>query len=253
MLDNVRAQYRLLTEKLGVTHVKGVIGYSMGGAQAYQWAVEYPDFMDTIVPICASARTSVHNKVFLEGVKSALIAARSGTSLGPGLGQCYPSNSPWTATQKEVGLKAFARVYAGWGFSQTFYRRNLFIGHYKSKDLEDFMVDFWEKWGLSNDPDNLLVMLQTWQLADVSQQARFGGDLKEALGSIKARVLVMPGRTDLYFPLEDSAIEVESMSCGRAKLAVIESDWGHWAGGGVGDPKDWRFVDKTVAKFLSSA
>lgn len=50
------------------------------------------------------------------------------------------------------------------------------------------------------DPDNLLVMLQTWQNGDVSKQEPYNGDFEKALASIKAKTLVLPGKTDLYFP-----------------------------------------------------
>ncbi len=55
----------------------------------------------------------------------------------------------WTAEEKEVGLKAFGRVYAGWGFSQAFYREKLYESALGFKDLEDFMKNFWETWALS--------------------------------------------------------------------------------------------------------
>ncbi|KAF9891710.1 hypothetical protein FE257_003722 [Aspergillus nanangensis] len=252
--DNVSAQYRLLTEKLSIHHLKAIVGWSMGGGQAYQWAVQYPAFMDLIVPICSSARTAIHNNIFLEGVKSALVAARGGTSLGIGKGQKYPSNNaerPWTAEQRETGLKAFARVYAGWGFSQTWYREESYVRYFGASDAEGFIRDFWEKWAMQNDPDDLLVMLQTWQLGDISASAGFGGDLVRALQSIRARVLVAPGETDLYFPPEDSRFEVESMGPGRASLAVIRSTWGHWAGGPGDSKEDWRFLDEEIGKVLA--
>src|SRR6267378_4423417 len=47
--DNVEAVHRLLTEDLKVTHLKAVIGFSMGAQQAFQWAVSYPAFADRIV------------------------------------------------------------------------------------------------------------------------------------------------------------------------------------------------------------
>ena len=137
--------------------------------------------------------------MFLEGVKSALIAARGGLSLGVGLGQRYPSNEPWTPQQREVGLKAFGRVYAGWGFSQAWYRHKLFSKFFGAKDEEEFLQTFWEPWGLKNDPDDLLVMLRTWQLGDISRAPEFGGDLTKALQSIKCRVVVAPVETDMYF------------------------------------------------------
>jgi len=49
--DMVLAQYRLLTEGLGVKHVRLVIGNSMGGMQAWIWGVRYPVFMDALVPM----------------------------------------------------------------------------------------------------------------------------------------------------------------------------------------------------------
>lgn len=86
----------------------------MGGAQSYQWATQYPDFMDLVVPFCTSARTSLHNQVFLEGVKCALLSAKHVESAGSGedgKGQDYRT---WSDKEREVGLKAFGRVYAGW-------------------------------------------------------------------------------------------------------------------------------------------
>lgn len=242
----MRAQHRLITEHLGIAHAKAVVGWSMGGAQAYQWAVQYPDFVDAVVPICASAKTAIHNNVFLEGVKSALIGPRGGLSAGIGQGQRYLFGDTWTPEQREVGLKAFARVYAGWGFSQTWYREKRYA-HFGAADAEEFIVKFWEAWALTNDPDDLLVMLQTWQLGDISAAPPFGGDLVQALQSIKARVVVAPCETDLYFPPADSQFEVEHMREGRGKLAVIPSIWGHWAGGPGDSVEDWRFLDEQMA------
>lgn len=239
-----------MTEKLGIKHVKAVVGWSMGAAQSYQWAVQYPDFMDVIVPICGSARTAIHNNVFLEGVKSALIAARGGVSAGIGKGQEYPNNESWTEEQRKAGLKAFARVYAGWGFSQAWYREKRYT-ELGATDPEDFIKKFWEGWAFTNHPDDLLVMLQTWQLGDISASAEFGGDLAKALGSIKARALVAPCETDLYFPPEDSRYEVENMAEGRGSLGVIPSIWGHWAGGPGDSQEDWKWLDEKMEQFFS--
>lgn len=117
--DNVRAQYELVTCHLGISRVRAVLGWSMGAAQSYQWATQYPDFMDVVVPFCGSARTSLHNRVFLEGVKSALLAAKKVASAGSGeIGVQAGGNGSyertWSAEEKEVGLKAFGRGYAGW-------------------------------------------------------------------------------------------------------------------------------------------
>lgn len=50
------------------------------------------------------------------------------------------------------------------------------------------------------DPENLLTMLYTWQSGDVSKQKPYNGDFKAAMQGIKAKMLVLPGKTDLYFP-----------------------------------------------------
>ncbi len=129
--DNVLAQHTLLTKKLNITHLRMVTGWSMGAGQCFQWATQFPDFMDIIVPFCGSAKTSLHNQVFLEGVKSALLAAKHTSSAGSTFGRTAsgstdtPESRQWTTTEKTVGLKAFGRGYAGWGFSQSFYREKL--------------------------------------------------------------------------------------------------------------------------------
>ena len=74
LYDNVAAQQRLLAERLGVEQLALVAGWSMAGCQSFQWGAQFPDRVKAIVPFCASAKVSVHNFVFLEGVKAALVA-----------------------------------------------------------------------------------------------------------------------------------------------------------------------------------
>lgn len=79
--------------------------------------------MDICVPFCGSAKTALHNQVFLEGVKSALLAAKGISSAGSKEGAVVTDRGEqvrvWTREEREVGLKAFGRGYAGWGFSQV--------------------------------------------------------------------------------------------------------------------------------------
>jgi len=51
--DMVLAQYRLVTEGLGVKHLRLVLGNSMGGMHTWIWGTQYPDFMDALVPMAA--------------------------------------------------------------------------------------------------------------------------------------------------------------------------------------------------------
>lgn len=52
--DMVQAQYRLVTEHLGLRHLRVVLGNSMGGMQVWMWAEKYPDFMDVAVPMAST-------------------------------------------------------------------------------------------------------------------------------------------------------------------------------------------------------
>ena len=72
--DNVHAQRRLLEEKFGITKLKLIYGWSMGGQQALHWGAIFPDKVERICALCTSARTSPHNKVFLEGIRATLTA-----------------------------------------------------------------------------------------------------------------------------------------------------------------------------------
>lgn len=219
----------------------------MGAAQAFQWATQFPAVPAAIVPFCGAARCSPHNAVFLEGVKAALLAARGAQSAGVSRG---PAAAPaaWSAEQRETGLKALGRVYAGWGFSQAFYRERRYEG-LGFASVEEFLVGFWEAWALGKEPENLLCMLGTWQGADVARQRGWEGDLGRALGSVRARCLVMPCRTDLYFTVEDSEEEVRLLG-ERGELVVFESVWGHWAGGPGQSVEDVKFLDEQLARFL---
>ena len=54
--DMVEWQYRLVHDELGFQHVKSVVGISMGGMQALQWAVSYPDFMESIINLVGTPK-----------------------------------------------------------------------------------------------------------------------------------------------------------------------------------------------------
>jgi homoserine O-acetyltransferase len=235
--DNVRLQHRLVTEKFGVKRLLLVTGWSMGGLQTFHWGALYPDMVERIAPFCGSAKCSRHNFVFLEGVKAALTADAAW-------------NEGWYKEKPAKGLRAMARVYAGWGFSQAFYREELDIKKLGFSSLEDFLVAFWEGFFLPKDANNLLAMLWTWQNGDISDNELYNGDLKKALGAIKAKAYVMPGHTDLYFPPEDSKFEVANMP--NAKFIEFASIWGHFAGGPGTSPEDVKFLDAKLKELLAS-
>ena len=235
LYDNVFCQHRLLTEKLGIERIRLVAGWSMAGCQAYHWAAQFPEMVETILPFCASARTSPHNFVFLEGVKASLTADQSW-------------NEGNYTSPPESGLKAFGRVYAGWAFSQSFYREGLFrkLGF---ETVEDLLQD-WEEDHLNWDANNLLAKLRTWQTADISANPLYGSAFQLALGAIQAKTIVIACSSDLYFPPEDNKIEVQEMR--NAELRIYDSPWGHCVASPGNDPKFTRFLDSAIAELLET-
>ncbi len=233
ILDNVICQQRLLDEVFGITSIKLVMGWSMGAMQAYQWGAAYPDQVQNMLCVCGSARVSPHNRVFLDGVESAL---RADQQFNDG-----------RYTDKPVqGLKAFARVYAGWAYSQAFYRDALYkdLGF---ETIEELLLS-WEQDHLAWDANDLLAMLWTWKHADIGKTPGMDNNFNKALASITARSVIMPCNTDLYFTVADNAGEIAHMP--NAELRVIHSDWGHIAGGPGRVASVSDFIDKTIDELL---
>lgn len=230
--DNVVCQHRLLTEALGVRRIRLVAGFSMGGMQAYQWGALYPDLVDAIAPICASAKISDHNYLFVDSAKGAL-------QLDPDY------KDGWYTSPPLRGLLAFGKVYAAWLFSQDFMRERLYtsIGLRTREDVLKLTQNYF----LQNDANDLLAMADTWLQGDISANPSFGGDLVAALGAIRCRAIVMPGTTDQYFPVADNAAEVARMP--HAELRPIPSGWGHGAGFGM-SPADNAHIDEALAALL---
>ena len=234
--DNIACQYKLLTENLGIDRIALVTGWSMAGCQAYQWASQYPDFVDAILPFCASAKTSTHNYVFLEGVRAALCADQNW------------NNGDYDSPPVD-GLKAFARVYAGWAFSQTFYRDSLFqeIGY---ETIEDLLID-WENEHVENwNANNLLAKLATWQASDISVGPLYNGNFKMALKAIRAKTILMPCTQDLYFPPEDNAVEASYIM--NAELRPFDSPFGHCAANPGNDSGFEASLERAIGDLLET-
>ena len=115
-----------MTQRFGIHSIALVIGYSLGAQQTYQWAVE---MVQRIAPICGTTRTTPHNAVFLQSLRAALTA-----------------DAAWAGgdyrDQPGLGMRALARVYAGWGLSQQFYKQEL-CRQMGFDSLESFVTGFW--------------------------------------------------------------------------------------------------------------
>ena len=232
--DNVIAQHRLLTEHFGVTGVALVIGYSMSGQQAYHWGALYPDFVERICCICGSAKTSPHNWVYLNGYKTIMESAEGWQD-----GNC----TTWPPRL----LAAVTNLASTMALSQDWYRASAFE-RMGATNLDEFLKateNFFAPWV----PADLYHQTLTWMAADVSAHPMFNGDLSAALSAIKARALIMPCDTDMYFRVADNEAEVGRMP--NAELKVVHSMWGHMAGMPGLSPSDDAFIDAAVKQLLA--
>lgn len=234
-LDNIRAQKHLL-DSLGIEKLALVYGWSMGAQQAYHWGALYPDRVERIAAICGTAKTTDHNKVFLQSLRTALTA-----------------DPTWNGTKFEGipdrGFTAFARIYASWAASQAYYKQGLYY-QFGYESLEDYLIRGWEANYRKKDPLNYLAMIDTWLHCDVSNNSTYQGDYQQALKSISAKTLVMPATTDLYFTPEDCQAEAELIP--NAQYLPITSIWGHRGGNPYQNPEDELFIKEAIRELLIS-
>ena len=233
--DNVEAVHRLLTEDLKITHVRAVIGFSMGAQQAFQWAVSRPDFADRIVATAGTAKTWPHGVVRLEGQIAAL-------TTDPAF-----NGGDYTSPPRK-GIEAYGMVWLGWLYSQEWWRREMWKGAAPGRTLDQEIENRRRTFFANNDANDLILQARTWQRHDVGATPGFNGDLERALRSIKAPLLYMPSETDLYFPIGDARFEAQFIP--RVSLVPIPSLWGHPAGAG-GNPADRAFLNDRIGRFLA--
>lgn len=232
-LDNIHAQNQLLNS-LGIEKLALVYGWSMGAQQAYHWGALYGDRTQRIAALCGTAKTTAHNQIFLQSLRTSLTA-----------------DPTWNGSKfegiPERGYKAFARIYASWAASQAYYRAGIYY-QFGYKSLEDYLLQGWEANYRQRDPHNLLSMIDTWLHCDVSNNPTYQGDYEQALKSITAKTLVMPSSTDLYFTPEDCQAEANLIP--NAEYLPIPSIWGHRAGNPYQNPEDEMFIRAAVRELL---
>lgn len=242
--DQINAQHDLLTTHLGITVLDVVLGFSMGGQQAYYWASMHSSvtpsssfIVHNAVVICGSARTSGHNYAFLEGPTTAL---QNSADYADGAYQARAGVRP------ARGLRAFGRAYGAWLTSGAWYRERLWEKALGFASVEEYLRGGPDKAFQGWDPEDLLILARQWQAGDISKvKGKMG--YEDALGSIEARVLVMPSRTDQYFAWEDG--EEECRHLNRGRLEVIPTVWGHIAGGGANEA-DNEWMNGKIGEFL---
>jgi homoserine O-acetyltransferase/O-succinyltransferase len=233
--DDVRAQYRLVTEHFKIEKLQLVLGWSMGAQQTYEWAVRYPGMVLRAAPFGGTAKTAPHNYLFVclheEAIKS---------------DPAWNGGNYSEPSAVKAGLTLHSHAFSVMGLCAAFYKQEAWR-IFGSTSLDDFMKNFWEAWFLPMDPNNLLCMAWKWRHGDVSRLT--DGNLGRALGRIQAKTYVMPFASDMMFPVEDCAGEQGMIA--RSELRAINSSWAHFAMLCI-DPADQRQIDQNLAELLAT-
>lgn len=209
--DDVVAQERLLRERYGIERLQLVVGGSMGGQQAWEWAVRFPDKVLRAAPIAATAQNTPHDFLFTETLVETI--------------ECDPGFAAGEyGSHEDVvdGLKRHAKLWAAMGFSTEFFKTEHWRGiGFDSR--EALQTAFMEPYFTAMDPNDLLAMAWKWQRGDVARNA--GGDLAAALGRVTAKLVAMPISEDMFFPPRDCAADAALVP--GAEVKVIDSISGH--------------------------
>jgi homoserine O-acetyltransferase/O-succinyltransferase len=238
MRDMVNSQQRLVAGKLGIRKLVTVVGASMGGMQALQWAVSYPDMMASVVPIIPLARTPAWTTGVLEMLRQSIMADAKWN------GGNYAASDP-----PEQGM----RLWAGWlsgvivrtpvfqeelypkgGEDEIKYLKGVQDGGWKRMDAVDWIYQSW-----------------AYDQHNVGNTPGFNGDVKRALGSIKAKTLILAGSIDLLNP-EYEAMEAAKAIPGARYVPINDSrPMGHLSGAGATAPEN-EVQNREIAAFLST-
>ncbi len=223
--DWVRSQ-ALLADHLGIERFAAIVGGSLGGMQALQWAIDYPGRVRASVLIACAAKLSAQNIAFNE-------IARQAIQSDP---EYRSGNYRSTDTNPDQGL-GLARMIGHVtylshdGMGQKFGRELKFGDLSQARDVE-FQVESYLRYqgqSFSKRFDANTYLLMTRALDFFDPAGKFGGDLVAAFRQASASFLVLSFTTDWRFSTARSKEIVDALIAARKNTvgAVIESDHGH--------------------------
>jgi homoserine O-acetyltransferase len=232
--DMVASQLRLLRDELGLASVVAVVGASMGGMQALQWAVTEPGYMRAIVAMTPMARTAPWAVAVVETARRALTAdpAWDGRQF-----TAYPERG-WRAWSGVMSALAGRTPQA---LDETFDEPDQVLGW-----MEQLTAD-----NRANGFDATDWLYQSWayQAHDLGSTAGFDGDIDAALASIRAATLVLAPPLDLFNPAQCAHRAADAIE--NATLLEIPSMQGHQSAG-TASGKDVVFLNEEIAAFLAT-
>jgi homoserine O-acetyltransferase len=227
--DMVNSEKALL-DSLGIQHVRVVMGASMGGMIAYEWAVRYPDFIDKIIPIIACPRHPSMGSVLV--LQPAIRIAMLDPKWNKGN---YYGQKEQPEESLSLAMQLMFTAASAAGACERSYRRNsLDVECYKKvaafSSAEKTLYDFVKANSGATDLNHWIYSCKICMNADISRP--YGGDMDAALSRITAKVLAIPCKHDVLHPWElvDWTVERIKWLGGSAELYPIDSDTGHMAG-----------------------
>ena len=229
--DMVHAQYRLLVDHLGLAGVHAIVGASMGGMQALQWAVSHRDFARRVVALTPMAKTAPWAVMVTEAARSCLTADPAWTSEGfthrPDRGwRAYAGLMNALLMKTPTALAAMIDYAATHRWFDDVVEQHRSVGF----DAHDYLYQSW-----------------AYEAHDVGMTAGFAST-ESALRSIRARCLLLAPALDLFNP-SDGARDAAALIDG-ARFVEIPSNEGHLAASATsGDDAD--FLNREIRAFLS--
>ena len=224
--DMVRAQ-AMLVGALGIEKLYAVIGGSMGGMQALQWAADYPERLSSAVCIACAPRHSAQNIAFHEVGRQAIMAdpdwrggdyARQGVRPEKGLPvarmAAHITYLSEAALQRKFG-RELQRDGLSWGFDADFQVES-YLRHQGAAFVDRF------------DANSYLYITRALDYFDLA--ASHGGNLAEAFRRARdVRFCVFSFTSDWLYPTPESRQIVRALNAAgaRASFVEIESDKGH--------------------------
>ena len=232
--DMVRAQHRLLTETLGLAGVHAVIGASMGGMQALQWAVSFPGFMRQVVAMTPMAKTAPWAVLVTETARACLMAdpawSGDGFDRAPERGwRAYHGLMSALVTRTPAALE---ETIASLDEAHRWFDEVVARSRAPGFDAHDYLYQSW-----------------AYEAHDVGTTPGFDGDTRAALASIEAKTLVLAPPLDLFNPAESARSAAEAIP--GARFVEIPSRQGHQAATSL-KPEDAAFLNRAIAAFLDS-
>lgn len=231
--DMVRSQ-RALLERLGISEITAVIGASMGGMQALQWAVSYPELVEKIVAMTPMARTTpwaaAINEAARQNLLSKLRNAKAGTT-------GYPPD-----------------VWDGWvPIMQLLAMRTPMQADQEMTDASGFkawLVNRTEWWKRQRfDPLDWIYQSWAYDHHDVGETPGFGGDTVKSLRSVEAQTLILAPRLDLYNSTESARWAANLIA--RCQYSELDTIWGHMMASAE-DRVAARILNAEIGKFLQN-